>query len=511
MLLAKKSLLNKIKINKSLKLILVMTVISVFMLGISTPIINAQAVQTQGYMKNNDGLFMSLTPSRILDTREGNGATKAPLNSGQTISVQITGKGGVPASNVRAVVMNVTAVDPTVTGHARIWPSDTAMPNASSLNFTAKQNVANSVTVPVGKDGKVKLYNSIGSTQYLMDVAGYYIDYESGDSVVDLFADIKSNVGKLHQYTPIEFSATKLPQNDTWNLQYTSNILLNNSNYTFYNVNYSSISKKLNFYVDGTNFSECEPTSCKVLSNKIKAQDNLASMSLDLKLNNPYKITFNYAKDKSGMPNGWITVILVDPSSTMASEPLFATKIASNNQNASVVSETHYQRISKSIKDDIGYSCDKVDPLTVSIPRVLSARSGAIGNSSCPGNVSTKIASNSTLFNLGIPKAQRDSIKPIANISKNNEAYITISGSDNIALSNARIKIESVDNGLTVDTSNYPTEGIDLPLNMNESKFAKNISLTTDMQLQKGLTYQATLYLYDTSGNMQDKTFKFIY
>ncbi|MDQ5958280.1 MAG: hypothetical protein QG562_98, partial [Patescibacteria group bacterium] len=388
MLLAKKSLLNIIKINKSLKLILVMTVISVFMLGISTPIINAQTVQTQGYMKNNDGLFMSLTPSRILDTREGNGATKAPLNSGQTISVQITGKGGVPASNVRAVVMNVTAVDPTSTGHARIWPSDTAMPNASSLNFTAKQNVANSVTVPVGKDGKVKLYNSAGSTQYLMDVAGYYVDYESGDNVIDLFADYNNNFGKLHQYNPIEFSATQIPQNDIWNLQYSTNILLDNLNYASYFIYYSSLSKKLDFYVDGTNFSYCEPANCKILSNKIKALDNLASMNLDLKQNNPYKITFNYAKDKLGMPNGWITVNLVDPSSTVASEPLFATKIAGNNQNASILSESHNQRITKTIKDDIGYSCDKVDPLTVSIPRVLSARSGAIGNSNCPGIVS---------------------------------------------------------------------------------------------------------------------------
>ncbi|MDQ5885365.1 MAG: hypothetical protein QG645_529, partial [Patescibacteria group bacterium] len=412
---------------------------------------------------------------------------------------------------VRAVVMNVTAVDPTSTGHARIWPSDTAMPNASSLNFTAKQNVANSVTVPVGKDGKVKLYNSAGSTQYLMDVAGYYVDYESGDNVIDLFADYNNNFGKLHQYNPIEFSATQIPQNDIWNLQYSTNILLDNLNYASYFIYYSSLSKKLDFYVDGTNFSYCEPANCKILSNKIKALDNLASMNLDLKQNNPYKITFNYAKDKLGMPNGWITVNLVDPSSTVASEPLFATKIAGNNQNASILSESHNQRITKTIKDDIGYSCDKVDPLTVSIPRVLSARSGAIGNSNCPGIVSAKIISNSTLINLGLPKSQRDSIKPIANISKNNEAYITVSGSDNIALSNARIKIEPIGNGSAIATSSYPGEGIDLPLNMSKPKFEENIIFTPDMQMQKGFTYQATLYLYDTSGNMQDKTFKFIY
>ena len=457
------------------------------------------------------GRFNALTPSRILDTREGNGAAKAPLGSGQTIDVQITGKGGIPASNVRAVVMNVTAVNPSTNGHARVWPSDVAMPNASSLNYTAKQNIANSVTVPVGKDGKVKLYNAGGATEYAMDVSGYYVDYENGINVVDLFADFNNNFGKLHEYTPVEFSATRLPQNDTWDLQYNTGILLDNFNRVSYLINYSSMSKKLSFNVDGTNFSYCEPANCKILSNKITAQDNIATMNLSLKQNNPYKITYTYTKDKPGMPNGWITVNLVDPSSTVASEPLFATKIANENQNASILEESHSQRITKTIKDDIGYSCENVDPLIFSIPHVLDANSGAIKNTNCPGNASAKILNNSTVMTLGVAKAQRDSVKPVANISKNSEDLITISGSDNVALSNARVTIEPTGNSPLISVNNYPNNSINFPLNMKYSKFENEVILSQDMQLQQGFTYKATLYLYDSSGNMQTKSLDFKY
>lgn len=344
-----------------------------------------------------------------------------------------------------------------------------------------------------------------------MDVSGYYIDYEPGYNVIDLMRVFNENFGKVHEYTPIEFSATKLPQNDTWNLEYGTSILLDNSNRVSYLIGYSSISKKLNFNVDGTNFSYCEPANCKILSNKITAQDNMATMNLNLKQNNPYKITFVYAKDKPGMPNGWITVNLVDPSSTVASEPLFATKIANNNQNATILEESHSQRVSKTIKGDIGYSCNNVDPLIISIPHVLDANSGAIKNTNCPGNASAKILNNSTIMSLGINKAQRDSVKPLANINKYSNDFITISGSDNVALSNARVTIEPTGNSQAVTINNYPNNSISFPLNMMYSKFEDEVILSPDMQLQKGVTYKATLHLYDTSGNMQTKSLDFKY
>ena len=46
---------------------------------------------------------------------------------------------------------------------------------------------------------------------------------------------------------------------------------------------------------------------------------------------------------------------------------------------------------------------------------------------------------------------------------------------------------------------------------MKYSKFENKVILSQDMQLQQGLIYKATIYLYDTSGNMQTKSLDFKY
>src|SRR4029079_4150243 len=51
---------------------------------------------------NPSGEFTPLTPSRLLDTRDGTGRNGAvgPLNGGSSFDVQATGRGGVPATGL---------------------------------------------------------------------------------------------------------------------------------------------------------------------------------------------------------------------------------------------------------------------------------------------------------------------------------------------------------------------------------------------------------------------------
>ncbi|MGY2746614.1 hypothetical protein [Arthrobacter sp. UYCu723] len=116
------------------------------------------------------GAFKSLAPSRILDTRNASAvAADTPL------SFQVAGVNGIPAS-VAAVVFNLTVTEPKSFGFVTAYASGTARPNASNLNFNTGQNVPNLVTVPVGADGKVTVFNrSAGTTQLIADVAGYYL------------------------------------------------------------------------------------------------------------------------------------------------------------------------------------------------------------------------------------------------------------------------------------------------------------------------------------------------
>ncbi|WP_282206038.1 hypothetical protein [Kitasatospora fiedleri] len=117
--------------------------------------------------------FVPVTPARFLDTRDGTGAPRARVSGGGVVALQVAGVKGVPATGVTAVVMNVTAVDPSEDGHVTVYPDGQAAPNASNVNFGAHRTVPNLVTVPV-VNGKVDLRNNSGSVDLIADVTGYY-------------------------------------------------------------------------------------------------------------------------------------------------------------------------------------------------------------------------------------------------------------------------------------------------------------------------------------------------
>ncbi|BAS16612.1 hypothetical protein AHiyo8_49150 [Arthrobacter sp. Hiyo8] len=120
---------------------------------------------------NTPGSFQAIAPSRFLDTR-----TATPVGTDSTVSFQVSGVNGIPAT-VSAVVFNLTVAGAESFGFATAYPSGTARPNASNLNFSTGQIVPNLVVVPVGADGKVTLYNrSSGASQFIADVAGYYLN-----------------------------------------------------------------------------------------------------------------------------------------------------------------------------------------------------------------------------------------------------------------------------------------------------------------------------------------------
>lgn len=116
------------------------------------------------------GAFQSLEPSRFLDTR----STDA-VRGGSAIAFQVGGASGIPA-HVSAVVFNLTVTEPASFGFVTAYASGSPRPDASNLNYDRGQTAPNLVTVPVGPDGRVTLYNrSSGITQLIADVAGYYL------------------------------------------------------------------------------------------------------------------------------------------------------------------------------------------------------------------------------------------------------------------------------------------------------------------------------------------------
>ena len=128
------------------------------------------------------GRYTPLTPARILDTRTGEGGFGAPIGPGGSIDVQITGRGGVPATGVSAIAMNVTVTQPTGAGYLTVAPAGKPRPFTANLNFTPGQTVPNLVVVKLGAGGKVSVFNSSGSTHVIFDVAGWYADSGTGNA-----------------------------------------------------------------------------------------------------------------------------------------------------------------------------------------------------------------------------------------------------------------------------------------------------------------------------------------
>lgn len=113
--------------------------------------------------------YATLPPTRVLDTR----STGSPLGPGEVRQLPVAGQAGVPA-DATAVVLNLTAVNPTATSYLTAYPDGVARPFVSNLNMLAGQTVPNLVTVGVGAGGAIDLVNNQGRSDVLADVVGYY-------------------------------------------------------------------------------------------------------------------------------------------------------------------------------------------------------------------------------------------------------------------------------------------------------------------------------------------------
>ena len=119
------------------------------------------------------GAYTPLVPARILDTRDATGGITGPVAGGTSVDVQVTGRGGVPASGVSAVILNATVTQPAGPGWLTISPTGAARPLASDLNFAAGETRPNLVVARVGDGGRVNVFTPTGA-HVVFDVAGWF-------------------------------------------------------------------------------------------------------------------------------------------------------------------------------------------------------------------------------------------------------------------------------------------------------------------------------------------------
>ena len=123
----------------------------------------------------NNTSFYTLTPCRILDTRDPAGPWGGPaLAAGATRVFTIAGRCNVP-STAKSVSVNVTVTQPTAPGHLILFPGGTP-PGVSTINFRSGQTRANNAIVPLNVSGMLSVADgqSSGTTHFILDVNGYF-------------------------------------------------------------------------------------------------------------------------------------------------------------------------------------------------------------------------------------------------------------------------------------------------------------------------------------------------
>jgi hypothetical protein len=122
-------------------------------------------------------MLYTITPCRILDTRNPNGPLGGPaLAAGQTRAFTVTGVCGVP-STARTVSANYTVVAPAGSGSLSVLPGGDPASPATSISFKLGVTRANNglMTLSWSGNGTVSVTNnSSSSTNFIIDANGYF-------------------------------------------------------------------------------------------------------------------------------------------------------------------------------------------------------------------------------------------------------------------------------------------------------------------------------------------------
>ncbi len=118
--------------------------------------------------------YVARDPFRALDTRTANAPVRGGTATPVTLPVVWYSSGRSHTAGAQAAVLNVTVTGATEDTHLSVWPSGQARPTTSNVNVRAGGTSSNTVTVPVGADGKVSVQLNSGQAHVVVDFVGYY-------------------------------------------------------------------------------------------------------------------------------------------------------------------------------------------------------------------------------------------------------------------------------------------------------------------------------------------------
>jgi hypothetical protein len=171
-----------------------------------------------GYYQGSDpptpgDTYVPLSQESMVDTRVGLGAPEARIPGGGSLTVQVTGEGGIPSDAVGAA-LSIGAANASATGTVSAYPAGGASNSAALLNCTPGQVVHGLYLGGVSSSGQLTLVNNgadpvdmmVGSEGYLVSPTAS----EAGSAYVAVdqmrVADTGLGVGVAETPVPAEGS-----------------------------------------------------------------------------------------------------------------------------------------------------------------------------------------------------------------------------------------------------------------------------------------------------------------
>ena len=154
------------------------------------PVAGQTAIHAAGI---GSAALTAIGPTRIVDTRANGGFVRL---SATTMRVIVAGRNGVPATATAAAI-SLSVKSAVAPGYLTAWPSGSAQPNASALNFERAQNVTNTLFVQLGEGGAIDVYSPVAVTT-IIDVTGFFLAADA------------SRAGRLIATTPTRVVDTRV-------------------------------------------------------------------------------------------------------------------------------------------------------------------------------------------------------------------------------------------------------------------------------------------------------------
>ena len=122
-----------------------------------------------------NGRFSPVPAARVVDSRTGLGLPGAArLQHDQSVTVDVTGVGGVPEGLPGAVAVAVTVLRPGRSGHLTVYPAGAPRPLASNINTTAGETITGLVLAKVDPAGRITIHTRTDTADLVVDVVGFY-------------------------------------------------------------------------------------------------------------------------------------------------------------------------------------------------------------------------------------------------------------------------------------------------------------------------------------------------